>query len=70
MSEERTFFIDLDLSIEYEGDDFPDEESIIMPVKNFIKKHMKAYQKTCKLVVMDTRMYEAGYSGEPANEET
>lgn len=69
MNEDRTYYIYLKIGIEFTGDEIPDEESIIMPVKNFIKKHMRAYKNTCRIVVMDSKIAEAGYDQESVPEE-
>jgi hypothetical protein len=61
MSEDRTYHIDLKLGLEFVGEDIPDEEILITPVKAFIKNHIKTYKKTTRIVVIDSRIREAGY---------
>jgi hypothetical protein len=69
MSEERVYYIDLRLGMEYTGEDIPCEDTILTPIKQFIKQHMKAYKKTCRLTVMNTRITEVEYDEEIENDE-
>jgi hypothetical protein len=68
MSEERIYFIDLKVGFEFEGVDLPCEETLLTPIKAFIKNHIKTYKKTTRIVIVDSKIYEAGY-GEPDEEE-
>lgn len=69
MSEERTYFIDLKVAFEFEGDDLPCEETLLTPIKSFAKNHIKGYKNTTRIVVMNSKICEAGY-GDPETEET
>ncbi len=62
--DERTYMIDLNLSIENIGEDIPDEDAILAPIKRFIKKTVKTYSKTCRIVNIKTNLYETGYEEE------
>ncbi len=61
MSDEKVFFLDFKLCIEFTGEELPDEEVLLTPIKQFIKKRMKTYQKTSRVVLSNTKLYESGY---------
>lgn len=62
MSEEKdNFMIDLRVTIEYSGEEIPDEEYFILPIKQFIKKSLKAYKKTARIVAIKTGIYTVGF---------
>jgi hypothetical protein len=63
MSEEKTYYIDLQIGIEFTGDDIPCEETILIPIKRYIKDHIKAYKKTCKIVIINSKICQAEYEG-------
>lgn len=58
------YYIDLDMTIEYIGDELPSEDAIIAPIKSFINKTIKTYKKKAKLVNLKTNIYEAGFEDE------
>ncbi len=64
IDESGAFIINLEMAIEWKGDEIPDEDTIIAPIKRFVKKTIKAYAKKAKLVNIKTNVYEVGYEEE------
>jgi len=60
MNEERDYFIDLKVGLEFKGCEIPCEEILIAPIKAFIKNHIKCYKNTTRIIDMETKIYEAG----------
>jgi hypothetical protein len=67
---ERTYSIDLDIQIEYIGEELPSEEVLLTPIKNAIRNHLKTYKNTCRLVFMKSTLSEDGYGEAVVPEET
>lgn len=61
---DEIFMIDLDVTIQWEGPELPDEEQVLMPIKRFIRKIVKTYSKRAKLVNVKTNIYETGFEEE------
>lgn len=59
-NKERAYYLDLRVCVEFTGENMPDEDILLAPVKTFIKKHMKTYQKTSRLLQLKTNLYESG----------
>jgi hypothetical protein len=70
MSEERAYYIELKVGLEFKGEDIPDEETLITPVKKYAKDHLKAYKKTTRIVVLDSTICESGYETVKEEEDT
>ncbi len=69
MSENRIYNIDLNIALLFEGEEIPCEETLILPIKAYIKKHVKAYKKTTRVVVLETNIYESGYEKQEVAED-
>ncbi len=59
--EKRTYYLDLSLSVEFTGDEMPEEEVLLTPIKAYIKKQMKAYKNTSRMVALKTNIYESDF---------
>lgn len=69
MNEERVYLIDLKVGLEFKGEDLPCEETLLTPIKTFMKNHIKGYKNTTRIIAMDTKMFEGEYA-EADTEET
>jgi hypothetical protein len=69
MSEPRTYYIDLKVGLEFIGEDIPCEETLLSPIKKYVKDHIKVYKNTTRIVVMDSKIAEAGYDEESVPDE-
>ncbi len=61
MSGDKSYHIELTVGFEFQGDELPDEETLITPIKVFAKNHIKHYKKTTRIVTMDTKISEELY---------
>lgn len=68
--EPEGFMMDVAFTIQWRGDEMPDEETILAPMKRFIKTTVKAYSKVAKIVNMKTNIYEVGFEGEESPDNT
>jgi hypothetical protein len=64
MSEERLYYVDVRVGLEFRGEEIPCEETLITPIKKHIKDHLKAYKKTTRIVILDSKIRENGYEDE------
>ncbi len=55
------YHISLKLGLEFFGEDIPCEKTILDPIKEFIKNHIKAYKKTTRIVILKSGICEAEY---------
>lgn len=67
-NEDGTFIIDLKITMEWKGESLPDDDTIIAPIKRFVKKTIKAYEKKVRLVNVKTNIYEIEYEEEAFEE--
>ena len=63
------YHISLKVGLVFEGHDIPCEKTILEPIKEFIKTHIKAYKKTTRIVIIKSGICEAGYDEDEDDED-
>jgi hypothetical protein len=61
MSGNRLYYVELRVGLEFQGDEIPDEETLIAPIKEYAKNHIKHYKKTTRIVLIDSNISETEY---------
>jgi len=69
MSKPTTYFLEFAVLVEYTGEEMPDDDILIGPIKKYAKKHLKAYKETSKITNLKINAWEEGYEQEIVEED-
>lgn len=58
MTDTREYFVGLKIEMAFNGQDIPDEEILLAPIKKFVKDHVKGYKKTTRVTSVDSTVRE------------